>query len=54
MDKIGPIITNVGGLLVAVGMVVVLLRVGKLIDALSEALGGKPCGEADEEKKEEG
>ena len=39
MDKVGAILSSIGTLIVAVGMLVVLLRTGGLIDALSETLG---------------
>ena len=41
MDKVGSILSSIGALVVAVGMLVVLLRAGGLLDALSETLGGK-------------
>ena len=42
MDKVGAILSSMGALIVAIGMLVVLLRAGGLIDALSKALGGRP------------
>lgn len=50
MDKVGPILTSVGALIVAVGMLVVLLRAGALIEGLSEALGGKRKSEVPQEE----
>ncbi len=39
MGKVGAILSGIGTLVVAVGMLMVLLRAGGLIDALSETLG---------------
>ena len=40
MDKVGPILTGIGTLIVAIGVLVVMLRASGLIDSISEVLGG--------------
>lgn len=50
MDKVGAILISIATLIVSVGMLLVLLRAGGLIDALSKALGGKRNSET--EKKQ--
>ena len=41
MTNVGPILSSIGTLIVAVGILVVLIQSGGLIDALSVALGGR-------------
>ena len=42
MDRVGPILTSIGTLIVGIGVLVVMLRAGGLMDSISEALGGRP------------
>ncbi|NIA20425.1 MAG: hypothetical protein GWP05_00300 [Anaerolineaceae bacterium] len=49
MDRIGATLSSMGTLIVAIGMLVVLLRAGGLIEALSRALGGRPKAGADQQ-----
>ena len=39
MDKLGPIVTGVASLLVAIGVVIVLFKTSDLIGSLSKWLG---------------
>ena len=48
MDKVGSILNSVGTLVVAIGVLVVLLKAGGLISALSEQLGPEKQSDIDE------